>query len=128
MQLFRHKFPAGCEVRVITTPDGEVQVTVATARPVPSWLWGENATAESLKKKHGAVTDEELSAALMKLVGEQPGRGFSYYTQLSPEAGGPRASQQRRERVLQGLIQSGSILSVKLAQPVRRTTHVLCVS
>lgn len=128
MQLFKHTFPAGVEVHVGTAADGGVRVSVSSARPQPTWLWGENANPERMRRPATLVPEAELERALLAEVQAEPGRAVSYYTQRPPAAGGVRASQPRKERAVARLLERGALQLVRLEKPQRRTTHVLQIA
>ena len=123
MNLFKMEFPAGSVVST-SAAEGRVVVSVNSPRPFPEWL---------RKSKTGLpgntlMTEVEIDSAMLALVGAQPGRSRSHYTQLSREQGGFGASQQRKEAALTRLLLTGQVFAHKLEKAKGRQTHGLWLS
>lgn len=113
MELFSKSFPVDCNVVVRLVGD-ELRVVVHSQRPNPVWL-----------EKHRAgrkmeTSDQQIEEQLFALVMAEPGLGPTYYTRLSPDVGGIRASQERKEAVLGRMIEAGRLVCSQLDKQVGR--------
>lgn len=113
MELFSKSFPADCNV-VVRIVDDELRVIVHSKRPDPVWL-----------EKHRAgrkleTSDEQIEEQLFALVMADPGLGPTFYTRLSPDAGGIRASQERKEAALERMVAAGRLVCSQLDKQVGR--------
>jgi len=67
-----------------------------------------------------ARLDSQLERELIGLVERDPGRGESHYCRVPLNEGGVKGSQERKERALARLIDSGQLLRVELERPLGR--------
>jgi len=68
-----------------------------------------------------------LCDEMIDLVRQHPEHSRSYYEQLPKTAGGPKGSQERKERAMTSLIGDGCIKIVMLDKPKGRSDHYLRV-
>lgn len=80
--------------------------------------------AKELRAQDEWVT---LCDELLQLVRDHPEHSRSYYEQLPKAKGGPRGSQERKERAMTSLINDGCLKIVALEKPKGRADHYLRV-
>jgi hypothetical protein len=98
----------------------------SVARPLAA---GERAQLKEDNKELKQLDDwVTLCREMLQLVRDQPGHGRSYYEQLPKARGGPRGSQERKERAVESLINDGSLEVVMFEKPRARSTHYLRVN
>lgn len=71
------------------------------------------------------LTTAEVEQALLGLVNREPGRGRSFYEQLSPKHGGVAAAQKTREQAFQRLLDTHRVRLVPLPKPLGRKNHAV---
>ena len=119
MKIFDKNFEGAMYVSALYTPDG-VRVRVYNPRPKPDWIENAKKAQEQYR-----VTDEEIKKVLMILINVRPGMGKSYYTQLPINKGGIKGHYERKEKLLQDMIDSGEVIYKELDKPVGRRTHAV---
>jgi hypothetical protein len=99
--------------------------THSVARPLAR---GERAQLKEDTKEQRA-TDEwtVLCDEMLDLVRTQPEHSRTYYEQLPKTRGGPKGSQERKERAMTSLINDGCIKIVMLDKPKGRADHYVRV-
>lgn len=80
--------------------------------------------AKELRAQDEWVT---LCDEMLQLVRDHPEHSRSYYEQLPKTRGGPRGSQERKERAMTALINDGCLKIVELEKPKGRADHYLRV-
>lgn len=119
MKVFEKKFGPGMYVSVMHTEDG-VRVRVLSKRPSPDWIEKE----EKVTSK-SYVSDDEIKTRLLSLIRLNPGKGKTYYTQLPVKRGGVPSYHERKEKIIEGLIEEGVLVLKQLDKPVGRRTHAV---
>lgn len=135
MDIFNEVLPEGVEVKLMPV-GARVHLIVRTKRPEPTWLaqyarLAAKVRGERPRRAGGravGLSDAELDAALVALVRAQPGHARSHYERVAPRAGGPEASQERKEAAISALLDSGVLRKVMLERPKGRATHYLAVA
>lgn len=124
-------FPNGFSVYVDPAENGGMRVRVFERNkkrgPKPKPV-NNDPEAQKLYKEYSQragrlLTDEQVDEALLKMVAEKPGHARSFYEQRPHTLGGVQASQDRKERAMERLLQTRQLRIVNLARPLGRKTH-----
>lgn len=80
---------------------------------------------ESLEERRKRKQDElgSLRQGVLEFVRRVPGKGVSFYEREPERNGGLPGSQERKEKVMRELLESGELKLVKLDKPKGRLTH-----
>lgn len=82
---------------------------------------------EDLKEAREQESWERMSSDILDLVRRDPGKSRSHYERLPSAQGGVKGSQERKERAMASLLESGCLVRVELEKPVGRANHYLRV-
>jgi len=82
---------------------------------------------EDLKEARQQESWERMSNDILDLVRRDPGKSRSHYERLPSAQGGVKGSQERKERAVASLLESGCLVRVELEKPVGRANHYLRV-
>ncbi|MGA0178871.1 MAG: bifunctional DNA primase/polymerase [Burkholderiaceae bacterium] len=106
--------------------DRPIWFSHAVARPLAP---GERVQMkEEIREQREAQQWDSICNALVALVRGDPGKSRSYYERLAVAAGGVKASQERKERAMNSLLESGALERVELEKPQGRANHYLRVN
>jgi hypothetical protein len=103
-------------------------------------VWFNHSVARVLKAGERAQLKEDKKAAveldswntlcdeIIDLVRTHPEHSRTYYERLPSAKGGPRGSQERKERAINSLLADGCLERIELENPMGRATHFLRVN
>jgi len=104
----------------------DVWFSHSVARPLKA---GERVTLrQQIKEDRERENWSQLTQQLIQLVRNNPNRARSHFERLSVADGGLRASQERRERLVDSLLADGLLERVELEKPQGRANHYLRVN
>jgi hypothetical protein len=106
--------------------DKEVWFSHSVARPLRS---GERLQLkDDRKEKREQETWLNVCEDLIDLVRREPRMSRTHYERLPVAKGGVKASQDRKERAINSLLEDGSLERIELEKPIGRANHYLRVN
>lgn len=105
--------------------DKDIWFSHSVARPLKR---GERAQLrEEIKEEKAARELDRISKDIIAFVLREPGNSRSHYERTPESSGGVRGSQDRKEKVINRLLDEGVLVKMEYTQPRGRAKHYLVV-